>query len=354
MGDGPLVSTYVLADHMAHIPYLLSNLLSRDIALPDEEFGIILSTCKLNDAAEMVRSTIASLPHAIQETKFPLLLNNECHLVHKLCTIIGKVLTFPDGTKHAIDLCVHLLSTSVLYGCGDKRLNRTEAEIRSFQYVQELNELLLVLLDFAVLGKPQTLSGLPRVHGFTATELCRRIQEGARAHGCGLIPKVVDYPYEQIFAGDCTCLRRSSLKALQAVQKLAYGEVRSKIFLTIGTLLPADLCMLIFEHSMAVEYCPLDSRVHVGDRQKEPNIWIRSRAQQSMFRIEYRCPRFKTTEGVQDGLPAETNAMLLDRYNRSARKILEACRSSYLATRARNREEVSSLSEPWRLDIPSS
>lgn len=54
-----------------------------------------------------------------------------------------------------------------------------------------------------------------------------------------------------------TCWHRQTLKLLEFVQKRAYGEIRAKVMLTIGTKLPPELTESVFERAMLAEEAPL-------------------------------------------------------------------------------------------------
>lgn len=45
----------------------------------------------------------------------------------------------------------------------------------------------------------------------------------------------------------------------------AYAEVRAKVMLTIGTILPSELTELMVEAALVAEGMPLDPRVYVTD-----------------------------------------------------------------------------------------
>ena len=54
------------------------------------------------------------------------------------------------------------------------------------------------------------------------------------------------------------CFHRSSLAMLFWLQKRAWNEIRVKVMLTIGTILPAELTELVFEHAIQAEKLPMD------------------------------------------------------------------------------------------------
>lgn len=52
--------------------------------------------------------------------------------------------------------------------------------------------------------------------------------------------------------------RRRTLRLLAELQKAAYGQLRANLYLTLGTLLPGDLCLLVFECVLAANEIPPD------------------------------------------------------------------------------------------------
>lgn len=52
------------------------------------------------------------------------------------------------------------------------------------------------------------------------------------------------------------CFHTAAKPGLRMLQKAAYGEVRAKVMLTIGTLLPAELAELVVEYAMIAEGLP--------------------------------------------------------------------------------------------------
>ena len=57
------------------------------------------------------------------------------------------------------------------------------------------------------------------------------------------------------------CFHKSSLPLLEWLQKRAWSEVRVKIMLTIGTVLPTELAQRVFECAMEAEDLPIDPQV---------------------------------------------------------------------------------------------
>ena len=67
--------------------------------------------------------------------------------------------------------------------------------------------------------------------------------------------------YSQL-RGTPRCGHTESAKILQYLQMKAYNEVRTKVLLTIGTLLPADVVELLVEAALVAEGLPVDLRIY--------------------------------------------------------------------------------------------
>lgn len=58
------------------------------------------------------------------------------------------------------------------------------------------------------------------------------------------------------------CWHRQNRELIEYIYKHAYGEVRAKVMLTIGTKVPTELAEKIFEFAMAAEEIPLNACFH--------------------------------------------------------------------------------------------
>lgn len=91
------------------------------------------------------------------------------------------------------------------------------------------------------------------------------------------------------------CYHLYNLNLLELLHKKAFGEVKSKVFLTIGTVLPTELTEQIFEFVMAAEEVPLEPRVR--DTILEPvdpelvEMKGRRFTERTKVKEEYRCNR---------------------------------------------------------------
>lgn len=83
------------------------------------------------------------------------------------------------------------------------------------------------------------------------------------------------------------CDRGRQLQLTEELQKWAYGEIRSGIMITLSARLPRELCLLVFEHAMAAEELPLNSRV--WDEEILGGMTVRG-----PLKEPYQCPNCQT------------------------------------------------------------
>jgi hypothetical protein len=57
------------------------------------------------------------------------------------------------------------------------------------------------------------------------------------------------------------CWRHKHLDILEHLQIAAWGEIRSKVMLTVGSRLPTEMALGIFEYALATEDIPLDPAI---------------------------------------------------------------------------------------------
>ena len=63
--------------------------------------------------------------------------------------------------------------------------------------------------------------------------------------------------------GQYLCYHELNATALELLQEQAYDEIRLRVFLTIGTKLPAKLTELVFERALQAEHIPADTEVEL-------------------------------------------------------------------------------------------
>ena len=106
-----------------------------------------------------------------------------------------------------------------------------------------------------------------------------------------------DGPRHDNFYESCRCLRQSNLRVLNALQGQAHAQIRTRLRLTIGKILPRELFDAIFEYALVVEGIPAEPTVLLSPSERsEGETSVRSpwkkrngsqfRAQ-SLFKVQY-------------------------------------------------------------------
>lgn len=130
--------------------------------------------------------------------------------------------------------------------------------------------------------------------------ITRRLYASMEEHGCQDIE-----PIPNRFGGgspDCTCHRRASLELLHFLQIAAWSQVRAKVYMTLGRLVSAELCEMLWLYTMAAEEIPLDPRATLPPHEiRYPASYTRMEPDQRSMRDEYRCPRFRGVVGDRVG-----------------------------------------------------
>lgn len=149
-----------------------------------------------------------------------------------LIPLCSSVIAFMDETEPAVETWKLLAYTQILITLGkvlERHQSRTReglaSDTRSFPHLTEVTRVL----------KSAYLSSAP-------DGLCGRPNSKPRQ------PQ---------------CRHTWSLASLQVLQMHAYAEVRAKVMLTIGTILPSELTELMVEAALVAEGMPLDPRVYV-------------------------------------------------------------------------------------------
>lgn len=92
-----------------------------------------------------------------------------------------------------------------------------------------------------------------------------------------------------------SCYHVLNLDTLDFLHKQAYGEVRTKMFLTVGSQLPMELTEHIFELAMQAEGVPLDPKVRDTKRtllwSSDPEVVITDYVETTQVRGPYQCSR---------------------------------------------------------------
>ena len=91
------------------------------------------------------------------------------------------------------------------------------------------------------------------------------------------------------------CRRANSLTLIERLQQEAYGETRSGILLTLAFKLPQELCLLIFEFTLAVEELPIDPTVFERGSDPAANGDSINRLNRSA-KAKYRCRESQSSD----------------------------------------------------------
>lgn len=111
-------------------------------------------------------------------------------------------------------------------------------------------------------------SGAHRPPGMDPAAAVRRLRASMVTHGCHDGKQSILSPAQDC----CWCHRQLSFKLLRDLQIMAYSTIRAKVFLTAGSVVPAELIEPIFELAMAAEEMPLDPQVAVDAGQWSQSI----------------------------------------------------------------------------------
>lgn len=109
-----------------------------------------------------------------------------------------------------------------------------------------------------------------------------------------------DFPWEDDL-DPYVCFHRSSVDLLEWLQRKAWSEIRSKVMLTTGTLLPAELNERVFELALKSEDIPFDPSVKgratldSTDFFRRRKTWNRKTYSRCCLRVKdlYRCEGFE-------------------------------------------------------------
>lgn len=228
--------------------------------------------------------------------------------------VVERLLRKTDGLRLAYELCMSLK----LEG-SDVLLDEWRDHVLSSQGALEnrlLDECIARLANGRWVGsfveRGGAISGKEldpcaarrRLWTSIAAKGCRDTTEESRVFWSGFPERRVSVRPEERSSLNCRCHRRMSLRLLYNLQVTVYNKVRCTVALTLGTLVPADICELLFESAMAAEECPLDPRVTVAGvnttgffEKNGCELTGRPRYHfQRAFCTEYRCPRFQEDE----------------------------------------------------------
>lgn len=136
--------------------------------------------------------------------------------------------------------------------------------------------------------------------------IIRRIRVSMEEHGCEDLEIKLDVFQRPANNGDCRCHRRASLELLHFLQLAAWSQICAKVYMTLGRIVSAELCEMLWLYTMAAEEIPLDPRVTLPGREvRYASCFMRPRAYQHFFKDEYRCPKYKGFVGDRGRRVAE-------------------------------------------------
>ena len=194
-----------------------------------------------------------------------------------------------DRTDAALELCLALKTSGVaVYG------NILPAAVYG-SALTRLHHMILKLLGMVLSssGPYESSKRQPVPPDADVAAIKRRLCTSMEVHGC----QDADFDMKGLGLRDrraeCVCQRRVSLELLHFLQIAAYGQIRAKVYATLGRLVCAELCDMLFEYAMAAEEIPLDPRVCLEEEGVHGKLFLRRRPFQYSFRDEYRCPKFR-------------------------------------------------------------
>lgn len=199
--------------------------------------------------------------------------------------IVQHLISVENGRQHALELCIALRLNGALMS---QPYNKGFLPNRDSY---ELNHNILKVLGAAE-SERSGLFTMPCKQQVDLAALKRRLRQNAEERGCHESPIGVPN-YAQ--SADCLCERRATLDLVHHLQIGAYGQIRSKIYLTLRCFVPEELCEMICEYAMAAEEIPTDPRVIALDPKNfHYMMFMRRCAFQHRFQDEYRCPKYRS------------------------------------------------------------
>lgn len=205
--------------------------------------------------------------------------------VSNFYVMLEHVLTLPDGQRLAVDLCLGLDMSGVLLLTEMGEGRRISSAVTT-----NLHFKILDLLGLLMPSRHDNRFEIWHHFDIDVAAIKRRLWSSMEERGC----RKTGAGSRREGKKDCVCHRRASLGLLHYLQILAHGQIRAKIFLTIGRVLAAELCSLILEFAMIAEEIPSDPRVwRYSDSRIHHASFRMCKEFQVVFEDEFRCPRFK-------------------------------------------------------------
>lgn len=227
-----------------------------------------------------------------------------CHsksgFVAKFVPIVQHLLGVENGRAQALELCLALKLEGTLL---PKRRDRGLLEMKS-DGNGALDTLMLVALGVECESPPFD-ADVPFKQDVDIAALKRRLCESMDRLGCQDLMEPGGHGWGFT---DCLCQRRLCLEVQHYLQIAAYSQIRAKVYLTLGSLLPEELCFATFEYAMLAEEIPMEPRIPIADHKVSNGTFKRSRSFQYLFRDEYRCPKYRGLD--RDGRTAKERAQV--------------------------------------------
>lgn len=245
----------------------------------------------VTDPAEMVQSLLFSVVEAAALAKVLGRQSNRLEFLNrsideKLSHVVQKLLALEGSYRHAFELCLSPWMIAV----QDAAEQGVQSSFRDSEIRAMRHTFYMLLSGFVVNGQQLATYGIRDVDFAAAS---RRLWCSVQAYGC--IKNNLDR--RSVF-GSRNCHRAASFKMLHDLQTRAWGQVRARVLLTIGILVPKEVCDEIFQFALAAEQIPHDPRV-VMPNDRVGRTW-RAGDRQSAVRPEYRCPRILQDSEARD------------------------------------------------------
>lgn len=181
-------------------------------------------------------------------------------VAEKLLRLIQEVRSCPNGAYEAFHLYVFVKAhifpdwDTDTFGLIGTETDNKKAESRMLEIIKEshldpygrINKEPPTFFNFAA-ARRKLWNSMP-----TDCTACERRQSPLDPSDPMYVPPLPPFP---------PCRRSSNLNIIERLQEEAYGEIKAGIMLTLPSKLPRELCLLIFEFTMAVEGIPLDPHV---------------------------------------------------------------------------------------------
>ena len=202
--------------------------------LHDSEFYPLLSRWQCEDPSRMVSAILCGFPEAKRHAKYPKRARYEnFHLIRKLIRIVNFLISHDDsGQRHAFELCFSIKTDNLLDDPAGRMLSPYAQKS-----LADLDRILYDLLE----GGPSDLLDLQDTQPLDHEDL----DMVAANRRLGSLPE----------PRQTTAL---TAKVKRVIQARAWSQIRTTTVLTIGTLLPRDVCEIVIDFALDAEDIPWD------------------------------------------------------------------------------------------------